>query len=57
VDNIEDLPDRDFSRYDGYWHGFTFIIFDSDGSDESWIRSTRWVEVAGVDPDPEGQQD
>lgn len=51
----EPLPDRDFSQFFGYWHGFTFVIFDEQNP-EAWIRSTYWVEVAGegsdrVDPE------
>ncbi|AGM11267.1 hypothetical protein HHTV1_11 [Haloarcula hispanica tailed virus 1] len=45
------LLDRDFERYEGYWHGFTFIIFDSEGPDGAWIQSTRWVPVAVGDPE------
>jgi hypothetical protein len=50
-DQETSLANRDFSRYEGYWHGFTFIIFDSEQPDDQWIRSTYWVPVA-VDTDP-----
>ena len=50
-DDGDELANRDFSRYEGYWHGFTFIIFDSEEPDDQWIRSTYWVPVA-VDGDP-----
>jgi len=57
----DDLLHRDFERYEGYWHGFTFIIFDSEDPGDQWIRSTRWVPVAVGDPeerrDPEDQPD
>lgn len=52
-DQPEDLPERDFSRYLGYWHGFTFIIFDEQNPDQ-WIRSTYWVPVAS---DEDADQD
>lgn len=42
----EDLPERDFARYEGYWHGFTFIIFDGENPDDGWIQSSYWVPVA-----------
>lgn len=38
----DDLVDRDFGQYWGYWHGFTFLIFDGDNP-EAWIRSSVWV--------------
>jgi len=47
ADRSDDPKDRDYSRYEGYWHGFTFIIFDSEDPDSGWIRSTYWVSVAG----------
>jgi len=50
------LLDRDFDRYEGYWHGFTFIIFDSEEPDGAWIQSTRWVPVATGDPEERGDQ-
>lgn len=40
-----DPPKQDFTRYYGYWHGFTFVIFDEQ-EPEAWIRSTYWVDVA-----------
>jgi hypothetical protein len=54
VADIDDLPDRDYERYDGYWHGFTFIIYDGDQPDGRWIRSTYWVEVTGFTDDAGG---
>jgi hypothetical protein len=51
VADTDDLADRDYDRYEGYWHGFTFIIFDGQQPDGRWIRSTYWVEVAGFDGD------
>jgi len=52
-DNQADLLHREYSRYEGYWHGFTFIIFDGENPSGAWIRSTRWVPVSlGVD-DPD----
>ena len=50
-----DPKHRDFDRYDGYWHGFTFIIFDSENPDGGWIRSTYWVAVAPPDGERDGQ--
>lgn len=46
-DRSDDPNNRDYSRYEGYWHGFTFIIFDSEDPDSAWIRSTYWVPIAG----------
>lgn len=53
-DDSDDLLHRDFDRYEGYWHGFTFIIFDSEDPGDQWIQSTRWVPVAVGDPEERG---
>jgi len=59
--NHDDDPKyRDFSRYEGYWHGFTFIIFDGESPDGAWIRSTRWHAVSLGEPreiDPDADPD
>jgi hypothetical protein len=55
-DNYPEPEEQDYSKYEGYWHGFTFIIFDSDSPDDAWIRSTYWVPVA-VEQDPPGDQE
>jgi hypothetical protein len=56
-DGSDELANRDFSRYKGYWHGFTFIIFDSKAPDGAWIRSTRWVPVAARSDDPSEERE
>ena len=53
-DKPDDLPNRDYRRYEGYWHGFTFIIFDTDQPDGAWIRSSYWVPVAAPEAEDDG---
>jgi len=45
-----DLLERDFTRYEVYWHGFTLIIYDTQNP-EAWVRSTFYVPVAGFGED------
>lgn len=53
----DDLLHRDFEQYEGYWHGYTFIIFDGDDPAEQWIQSTKWVPVAVGDPEERRDHD
>lgn len=57
-DEPEEVKDRDFTRYFGIRHGFTYIILDED-EPGAWIRSTWWEPIATGDSesDDEGESE